>query len=197
MYGQTGGYVRGRLLEWDTAPSGELSVRTQSNQVLRFLFDGKTYVEREKRVATMLRLQKGDDLEIVSDAVGTGSLRYARTIHVIEEQPKPSRVSAASLARLRAWRSPSIDDLIPRGNLTFAGVISRLNDERLVLRTRSQGDKVILLRQDTRYLDGGSQVGPGTLKPNTRVFVRAGTNLDNEIEAYSVMWGEILTPDGR
>jgi hypothetical protein len=29
---------------------------------------------------------------------------------------------------------------------------------------------------------------------NARVFVRAGRNLDDNIEAYQVMWGDILRP---
>jgi len=32
------------------------------------------------------------------------------------------------------------------------------------------------------------------LKPNTRVFVRAGKNLGDQIEAYQIIWGEILHP---
>jgi len=32
------------------------------------------------------------------------------------------------------------------------------------------------------------------LKPNTRVFVRAGKNLEDQIEAYQIVWGEILQP---
>ena len=33
------------------------------------------------------------------------------------------------------------------------------------------------------------------LKPNTRVFVRAGRNLDDDLEVYQVIWGEILEPN--
>jgi hypothetical protein len=32
------------------------------------------------------------------------------------------------------------------------------------------------------------------LKPNMRVFVKAGRTLYNEIEAYQVIWGQILMP---
>jgi hypothetical protein len=37
-------------------------------------------------------------------------------------------------------------------------------------------------------------VEPADLKPNMRVFVRAGRNLYNEVEAYQVIWGTILMP---
>jgi len=61
----------------------------------------------------------------------------------------------------------------------------------LTLRTRVDGEKLILLRQDTRYIGDGQRVGADGLKRNTRVFVRAGRNLDNDVEAYQVVWGGI------
>jgi hypothetical protein len=63
-----------------------------------------------------------------------------------------------------------------------------------VLHTRGGGDQTILLRQDTRYLQDGEMVGSSELKPNMRVFIRAGKTLYNEVEAYQVIWGEILEP---
>jgi hypothetical protein len=83
---------------------------------------------------------------------------------------------------------------MPRGTLTYAGVIARLGDGRMVLRTRGGGEAHILLRPDTRYLSGGAIVEHSALSLSTRVFVRAGRNLDDEIEAYQVVWGEILSP---
>src|SRR5450759_1465515 len=65
---------------------------------------------------------------------------------------------------------------------------------RVVLHTRAAGDLSILLRKDTRYLADGQLVDAESLKPNMRVFVRAGKDLYNEIEAYQVIWGKILTP---
>jgi len=90
-----------------------------------------------------------------------------------------------------------IDLLAPRGNLTFSGVIARLAADRLVLHTRLDGEKTILLRDDTRYLDNGTDVDAADLKANTRVFVRAGKNLEDQVEAYQVIWGAILEPFGQ
>jgi hypothetical protein len=73
-------------------------------------------------------------------------------------------------------------------------VIYRINAEKLVLHTRADGDLNILLRKDTRYLQDGQVVEPEELKPNTRVFVNAGKDLYNEVEAYQVVWGKILEP---
>jgi hypothetical protein len=186
------GLVHGSLLECDaTGGSGELSIRAADNQVFRFVFDPKTYFEREREHVTPMRLQKGDWLEIVADKLPGSMLRYARTVHVVE-QKTPAHVPR-SVARLHAYRS-TLEQLFPRGDMTFSGVVERLNSERLVLHTRADGEKTILLRQDTRYLSDGNQVEVSSLQPNTRVFVRAGKNLDNQIEAYQVVWGEILEP---
>ena len=56
------------------------------------------------------------------------------------------------------------------------------------------GDLSILLGIDTRYLGDGQLVDADSLKPNMRVFVRAGKDLYNEVEAYQVIWGTILSP---
>ena len=56
------------------------------------------------------------------------------------------------------------------------------------------GEKTILLRQDTRYVSEGHLVEAAELSPETRVFVRAGKNSNGQIEAYQVVWGEILEP---
>jgi len=79
------------------------------------------------------------------------------------------------------------------GNLTFAGVVSRLNSQRLILHTRA-GEETILIRQDTLYVDNGGTVNAADLQPNMRVFVRAGKNLYEQVEAYQVIWGSILEP---
>jgi hypothetical protein len=183
--------VRGVLVERDAqATSGEFSVRAEGNQVFRYRFDPKTYVEREQRISAIARLVPGDKVEVVSDEGPGSTLRYARTVHVFETPP-PQR--PLSQGRVRAYRTPA-DRLAPISTLSFAGVVSRLNSDRVVLHTRDAGDQTILLRQDTRYLQDGTMVEPADLKPNMRVFVRAGRNLYNEVEAYQVIWGTILMP---
>jgi hypothetical protein len=188
------GVIRGVLIEYDNpGPTGEFSVRAKNtNQVYRFRFDAKTYVEREEQRVWMQSLQKGDTIEVVADRDESLAVRYARTVHVIEAA-RPPRAAALS-GRLRSYRASPIDLLAPRGNLTYSGVIARLTADRLVLHTRQEGDKTILLRLDTRYLEGGTMAEAADLKPNTRVFVRAGKNFEDQVEAYQVIWGEILQP---
>ncbi len=181
--------VVGILLERDAqAGSGEFSVRIAGNQVLRYQYDRKTFVEREDQMIDVPRLQPGEKVEVVSDTVPGLWLRYARTIHVVEPlAPPPPK------GRPRPYRA-SAERALPTGNLTFSGVVVRLSGERLVMHTRGGGEQSLLLRTDTRYLADGGIVEAGELKPNMRVFVRAGKNLYDQVEAYQVIWGAILEP---
>ena len=84
--------------------------------------------------------------------------------------------------------APDFD--LPHGDRTVSGVIIRRDARSITLRTRD-GEQTLLLRKDTRYLGDGAQQDAAAALVNTRVFVRAGPNLDGDIEAYQVMWGEI------
>jgi hypothetical protein len=183
--------VRGVLLERDSPNgSGEFSVRVADNQVFRYRFDAKTYVEREKQMIDVARLQPGEKVEVLSDTVPESVLRYARTIHVFEDAPPARPLSAG---RFRAYRT-STERSIPAGNLTYSGVVFHVTGDRLVLHTREGGDQSLLLRKDTRFVENGETVEAANLKPNMRVFVRAGKDLYDQLEAYQVIWGSILDP---
>jgi hypothetical protein len=151
------------------------------------------------------RIEKGDLLEIVSDRVPTGSLGYARTVHVIGQPAQPRRtLSAGRYAARRAaaashpWDTAAdrsvLDSIIPRGDLTFTGIASRVDADRIVIRTRKDGDKTLMFVLDTQFLENGLSVPVSALKPGTRVFVRGTRNFENELQAYQVVWGEILEP---
>jgi hypothetical protein len=181
--------VRGVLLERDAQTAGgEFSVRLADNQVFRYRFDRRTYVEREEQLIDVPKLQPGEKVEVVSDVVPGSALRYARTVHVLAD-PRPAR-PASGFARPRVVRGSA--DRLPTGNLTFAGVVFHLNPEKLVLRTRDGSDQTVILRKDTRYLENGEIVEAGDLKRNMRVFVRCGKDLYGQVEAYQVVWGQIL-----
>jgi hypothetical protein len=79
--------------------------------------------------------------------------------------------------------------------MTFSGMVVRLSPEMMVLRTRSEPRQTIQLRPDTRYVSDGVRADAADLKVNTHVFVRCGRNLDDEIEAYQVIWGGIVRPE--
>ncbi|HUS06079.1 MAG TPA: hypothetical protein VMZ52_07285 [Bryobacteraceae bacterium] len=186
------GILRGDLVGIQSEKtSGELSVRSASDQVYTCRFDAHTYVERDNQRFSMGGLRAGDRLEIIADhKTGTANC-YARTVHVLENTP--ANKNPGYRVNLRPFRN-TIDNIFPRGNLLFAGVVLRMNPEMMVLRTRQDGEKTILLRQDTRYLDSGLPSVISALPVNTRVSVRGGRNLEDELEAYQVIWGVIPGP---
>jgi hypothetical protein len=182
--------MTGVLLERDERiPSGELSLRAADNQVYRYRFDSKTAVERDGLATDVGRLNPGDKVELDSVPIAGSLLRYARSIRVVVPV---TPVRTVADARIRSGR-PAVERATVTGNLTFAGVVSRLNAQRLILHTRG-GEQTILIRQDTHYVDNGDTVEAAELQPNMRVFVRAGKNLYEQVEAYQVIWGKILEP---
>jgi hypothetical protein len=50
----------------------------------------------------------------------------------------------------------------------------------------------LLLRADTRYSGDGVRVEAPEPLLNKHVFVRAGRNMYGALEAYQIVWGEIL-----
>ena len=181
--------VRGDLLDCDAGPTGELSVRTLTSQVFRFSFNAQTYFERDSRQSAPGKLRKGDRIEVVSEHTAGIPLAYARTVHVLD--PQPARPAGAGT--FRPYRI-KIDHIIPMGDLTFAGVVSHLYGDHMVLHTRQGEDQTIGLKFDTTYVDNGIVVDAPALKTNMRVFVRGSKNFENEIVAYQIMWGQILEP---
>jgi hypothetical protein len=188
---QSAALVRGVLLECDRqVASGQFSVRLPDNQVFRYEFDKKTYVEREEQLIDVPRIHPGEKVEVLSDSLPGSVLRYARTVHVLDNvparrPPNPNRFRSAN--RLAEER-------VPTGTLTYSGVVFRISGERLALHTRDGGEQSLLLRKDTRFLQNGEIVDPATLKLNMRVFIRAGKDLWDQVEAYQVIWGKILEP---
>jgi len=191
--------TKGRLLESDTGPAGELSIRTSTNRVYWFVYDSKTYVEQDNHLSSVPKLRKGDEVEVVSDTGPDASLRYARTIHVVaspaEKALAQRQFSAGRYAMPR--RQPVREDplesdlFFPRGTLTFAGVVCQLTSGRLVLRVRGGDEKTIYLRPDTRYMKDGGLASSAALHLNTRVYIRGSNNLDGEVEAFQIVWGEL------
>jgi hypothetical protein len=180
----------GVVLEWDNnVAAGELAIRAPDNQVFRYRFDSKTLVQRDTFSGGMGYLRLADQVIVDSDAVPGSLLRYARSIRVMNGPPQMTLADA----RVRATTLSLLDRPPQTGNLTFAGVVSRLNSQSLVLRTRA-GEQTLLIRRDTRYVDNGDTVEAAQLRPNMRVFVRAGRNLYEQVEAYQVIWGSILDP---
>jgi hypothetical protein len=177
------GIVRGRLEDTLAASSGDLRVRTASEQIYRCRFDTHTYIERDGQRINAPALRAGDPVEVLTDRK-PAVLCYARTVRV-REQPGGVPIRRRN-ALLEAW--------YPRGNLAFAAVVLRSNPELIVVRTRAGEEKLIRVRPDTRYASAGLPATLLDLAPNTRVFIRGALNVDREIEAYHVVWGRIEGP---
>jgi hypothetical protein len=182
--------IRGVLVDRENSPSGQFTVRTADNQLFHYRFDPKTYVERDDHLIDVVRLDPGDKVEVLSDEGPASAVRYARTIHVIlREPPRQHRSEDPFIVRRTA-----ADPYLPLSTMSVAGVVDSLGQDWLVLHTRNGGNQTILLRRDTRYLGDGERVEHSDLHPNMRVFIRAGRNLFNEVEAYQIIWGQILQP---
>jgi hypothetical protein len=183
------GIVRGVLTGCDAT---HLTIGDEDNHSFRFVTDARTFIERDHQRITCAKLASGDRMEIVSDRSTEAGARYARLVSVNAEIRPRRRTPIVPRAPV-AYYDPTAR-FAPRGSLTFTGVVLRLEATGLVLRTRSDGEKWIVVRRDTGFREDGLAVEPSSLQSSTRVFVRAGTNLDGQVEAYEVMWGEILTP---
>lgn len=189
------GVVRGEILQAQGSGNvGDITLRTQENQVYNCHFDEFSYMERDGQRIGASALKSGDKLEIIADHKPGTTDCYARTIRVSDSRPTVVNPGYRVNLRPPSPRVSTADLLYPRGNLTFSGVVLRINPEMIVLHTKTEPEKLVRLRQDTRFLDSGAPSTRATLGVNTRVFVRAGRNLDDEVEAYQVIWGEIPGP---
>ena len=184
------GIVRGVMIECDSA---RLTVRTADGRTYGFVIDSKTFIERDNFRISCSKLDKAEPLEIVSDRSTEPGMAYARLVTVVNPETRARRRALMAIRAPLEHEDPTLS-IAPRGSLTFTGVVLRMDDDGLVLRTRVDGEKWIVVRHDTRFREDGLRVEASSLHSSTRVFVRAGKNLDGEIEAYEIVWGEILTP---
>jgi hypothetical protein len=186
------GIVRGDLsLILIRAGKGSLDIRTPSGTVYQCDFDRHTLIERDHIPAAPSTLVKGEQIELLADR--NRDRCYAR---IVRAGRSKAAASAPSGRRLRLSVN-AIDHIYPRGNLTFAGIIVRQNPSMLVLRTRTEPEKIIMLREDTRFLDSGSPGDRSNLSVNTRVFIRGSKSFEDNLEAHQVIWGEIPGPKSR
>lgn len=186
------GIVRGVLIGCDAT---HLTIGDEDNRAFKFVTDGRTFIERDHQRVSCANLRTGDRMEVVSDRSNEAGSRYARMASVVNGDTRPRRRNLI-VARAPIVQESPTARFAPRGSIIFTGVVLRLESTGLVLRTRLDGEKWILVRRDTLFRDEGLQVESTSLPSGARVFVRAGRNLDGEVEAYEVDWGEILSPSG-
>jgi hypothetical protein len=194
------GIVRGDLsLLLVRAGKGTLDVKTADGTVYQCNFDSQSLIERDNLPIAPALMRKGEQIEVLADRKRDQC--YARIIRVLSGRALNSNhvASATASGQRNKWRfsTNAIDHLYPRGNLTFSGVIVRLNNSMLVLRTRTEPEKIVMLRDDTRYLDSGLPGEHSNLAVNTRVFIRCSKTIEDTLEAHQVIWGQIAGPRGR
>jgi hypothetical protein len=184
------GIVRGAMVSWrGTTANGELKIKNADDILYDCQFDVHTYFERDQHRIGVGGLAAGEAVEVVADHKPGLSACYARTVHVVD----PRTLALGPGARPRLHTSPSPTEAwAPRGDMSISGVVVNRAKYTLTVKTRT-GLETLVLRPDTRYLGAGLRVDAESLTVNQRVFIRAGRNLDGEVEAYQVMWGDILT----
>ncbi len=171
------------MVSWEgSATRGILLASNSAGAIEGCGYDSMSYLELSRQRITVAKLEPGDPLEIITDHKPGSRDCYIRMLQVVPPAPSASRIKPVVVKR------PTFD--LPRGDRTISGVIIRRDARSMTLRTH-EGEQTLLLRKDTRYLGDGAQQDASAAMVNTRVFIRAGQNLEGGIEAYQVMWGEI------
>jgi len=181
------GLFHGHMVSWEGSPlKGVLLARSTAGIVEGCGYDALSIVQLSRQRITVAKLEPGDPVEIITDHKPGSRDCYIRMLDVVPPAPAQTRAKPVTPGtKIR----PVFD--LPHGDRTISGVIIRRDTRSITLRTRD-GEQTVLLRRDTRYLGDGAQQDPDAALVNTRVFVRAGPNLYGGIEAYQVMWGDIL-----
>ncbi|HEY6344624.1 MAG TPA: hypothetical protein VIY49_24280 [Bryobacteraceae bacterium] len=195
------GVFRGALLSRQGGDqAGDLTLRarragahTDEDTDLVCHYDAHTYISRDHYRIAVSSLNVGEPLEILANRKPGSPACYASMVQVID--PEQERAAERAAADARQFKTQNPDARVffftPRGDRTLAGVVVGLTARALTLRTRA-GEAILALRPDTRYWDDGLGATRADLRVNTHVFVRAGQSLDGVVEAYQVMWGQIL-----
>ena len=183
------GYVNGIL---ESHNSNKLSVRGSHDLLFEFTVDRRTWIERNRERIRASELVTGDRVEVVSDRPSTAEpAPYARMVQVLS--PAPFQQPIVSRGNY-SFRQPEPNLLTAENRLILTGVVISRLGSRLELKTRLDGIKIIYLRRDTMFLRDGYQVNESALVTNSHVFIKAGRNRDDELEAYQIVWGGILDP---
>ena len=175
--------LRGELAAELPVPAGDVRLRNREGVVSRCYYDAGTWLERQGERVGAGAFRVGDQVEIVADRK-PGAPCFARTLRSGSTYP--------------VWATTRTNRLIerwyPRGNITMAVVVLRWNPELLVVRTRTGEERRVLLREDTRYTDSGIPATLAQMPVNTPLFIRAGRNINQDLEAFQIVWGRLTGP---
>lgn len=170
----------------DIQPNSFL-LRTTAQKEFRCTYDHRTWFEQSRIRVPVKAFQPTDLVDVVADRrLVDGTPCYVRTVRLADLNKKDG-------GRLRITYRGVTEMMYPRGEYQWAGMVSELTREKMVLRTRTEGYKTVVLRSDTRYLEDGVVSEWGRLRPNKQVSIRAGRNLEGAVEVYQIIWG-MVTP---
>lgn len=188
--------LRGELVGWQVRGlAGEMAVRSTGGHVHNCRILPDTYLTRQTMRITPVGVKVGDSVEVVADFSGGGHCT-AVTVYVRPPEPRPRLARGTGRALpFPIWQPRNLmDNLIPRGRLTYAGIVIRMDKQRLTVRTRKDGQKSFALREDTIFSEAGREVEPAALEVHRTVYLRASPTFDGDLEVYQVVWGDILRP---
>ncbi len=183
--------IKGELIQWRIQGlAGAMAIRIDDNSIERCrVLEGSRLMRAGIRIHPH-GVRLGDTVEVEAD-YGGGRCNVLK-LHIRPFQGERKMVNGKYRSPLypRAY----LDALWARGLLTFSGIVGRIDDGRLFIRMREHGERSFALRDDTVFQYEGVQVERDTLEAYTRVFVRASRTADGDLEAYQVLWGQILRP---
>jgi hypothetical protein len=168
----------------DIQPASFL-LKTVTDKEFRCTYDHRTWFEQSRVRVKPTAFQPTDLVVIVADRrLIDGKPCYVRTVRLADLNPSES-------GRMRITYRPVTEQMFPRGEFQWAGTVSKLTDGEMILRTRTDGHKTLILRKDTRYLEDGVVSERQRLQLNTRVSVRAGRSFEGTLEVYQIIWGSV------
>ncbi|MBS1828597.1 MAG: hypothetical protein JST93_25050 [Acidobacteria bacterium] len=180
--------TRGVWQEWvGSDTNGSFLFKTEE-QTHRCAFTSKTYFEREHKRTWVSKIESGQQVEVLSERVQDGTRCRALIVRVLTPKALES-----PRYKWRTWQAAA-EIVAPRGNVVLTGIVLEHDEYSLKLRTRDGLRHLITLRDDTRFMAAGAASARMDLPAYQTIQVRAGKTYDNRVEAYSIVWGEILRP---
>jgi len=180
------GYFHGSMLGWEgSSTDGTLRARAASGDIYTCGYDTKSYMEFEKQRIRVDKLREGDPLEVLVYRRPGETACYVLSLEVV---PPPKVVRPNR--RIDVTPAKARPALVPHGTQNIAGVVTQIGAGSLTIRTRT-GETTFLLRPDTRYFGNGLRMERADVTANQRLSVEAARNVDGQLEAFQLTWGEL------